>query len=428
MMDVKAPDVRFLPSSVYLIREFSMSKGQPSTKDKSNSDALVATDGDRSKEGCGRILVGCSSEKDSGYSDNGSDQQQRGPGVLRRGGVGQSGTRGQGEVPSQSHVHLPGQGRPGRIPHHTETSALMVPAASGDVSPIYIIQNLMLNQERSTVPVVRDEADVNQNRGQVLLLQQTSMVSTPVPPTQPRKKPQTTRRRPSSFLRIAPHPSKTSPESTSPSLGLQQLSKRLQLPEVKREDPSSPPSSTRLLMATSSPLSSECQTSPSSSSVCHPSPSVLRAAKGLLGTSATSAARYRRFLNTMKVLKQSGLLDITLRTQELMRRSTATEQDIGQLSQHTRLLCQLASSQPGDPATGEPSGGPPWERLHQAMAQSGGYPSLKIPQQEPRAPRGCGGDLATSPSPSPLPGLNQNTAASEVSGKVTVMPPDSSTG
>lgn len=264
---------------------------------------------------------------------------------------------------------------------------------------------------------------MNQNRGQVLLLQQTSMVSTPVTPAQPRKKPQMTRRRPSSFLRIAPHPSKTSPESTSPTLGLQQLSKRLQRPEVKREDPSSPPSSTRLLMATSSPLSSE---SPSSSSVCHASPSVLRAAKGLLATSTTSAARYRRFLNTMKILKQSGLLDITLRTQELMRRSTATEQDIGQLSQHTRLLCQLASSQPGDPATGEPSGGPPWERLHQAMAQSGGYPSLKIPQHETRVPGGCGGDLATSPSP--LPGLNQNTAASELSGKVTVMPPDSSTG
>jgi len=48
-----------------------MYKGQPPTKhakDKSNSDALVAADGDRSKEGCGRILVGCSSEKDSGYS------------------------------------------------------------------------------------------------------------------------------------------------------------------------------------------------------------------------------------------------------------------------------------------------------------------------------------------------------------------------
>ncbi|KAG7254858.1 hypothetical protein CRUP_028078, partial [Coryphaenoides rupestris] len=365
---------------------------------------------------------------------NGSDRQQTGPGVLRRGGVGHSGTRAQGEVPSQSHVHLPGQGRPGWTPQRTEASALMVPVASGDISPIYIIQNLMLNQERSMVPGVRDKADANQNRGQVLLLQQTSMVTTPAPPAQPRKKPQTTRvtlgmgrRKPSSFLRIAPHPSKTPPESTSPSLGLQHLSKQLLCPEVKREDPSSAPSSTRLLMATSSPLSSECQTSPSSSSVSHPSPSVLRAAKGLLGTSATSAARYRRFLNTMKVLKQSGLLDITLRTQELMRRSTATEQDIGQLSQHTRLLCQLASSQPGA-ATGEPSGGPPWERLHQAMAQSGGYPSLKIPQHEPLTPGGCGSDLAATPSSSPSPGLNQNTAASEPSGKVTVMPPDSSTG
>ncbi|KAK0156253.1 CLOCK-interacting pacemaker [Merluccius polli] len=294
------------------------------------------------------------------------------------------------------------------------------------------------------------EADLKQNRGQllwtnprggfggpragqVLLLQQTSMVPAPPPPAQPRNKPQTRmapgvgRRKPSSFLRIAPHPSKTPPEDTSPSQGLQHLSKQVLCPKVKREEePASVPSSSTLLPM-SSPLSGERQISPSSASISSSS-SALRAIKGLPGsTGPAGAARSRRFLNTMRVLKQSGLLDISLRTQELMRRSAATQQDIGQLGQHTRLLCQLAG-QPGAAAREEPSGRTPWEKLHQAMAQSGGYPSLTILHREsPRCP-GRGRALTVSLSSSPSPGLNQNTAGSEPSGKVTIMPPDSSTG
>ncbi|CAL8350844.1 unnamed protein product [Lota lota] len=418
-----------------------MSKGQLSTKNAKDKSNLVATRGDRDKEGRGRILVGCSSEKDSGYSDNGSDRQQTNAGVLRRGVAGHSGTKGHSEVPGQCPVQLPSQGLPHQAPHRTETNALMVPG-SGNVSPIYIIQNLNLHQERSTGPRIVDKADVKPmlwtnpkggaggpRPGQVLLLQQTSMAPSRPPLTQPRSKSQTRmvlgtgRRKPSSFLRIAPHPSKTPPENTSPSPGLKHLSKRALCPEVKRDEPASAPSSSSLLL-TSSPLRSERQTSPSFSSISSSSSSALRATKG---TSPAGAARYRRFLNTMKVLKQSGLLDITLRTQELMRRSTATEHDIGQLGQHTRLLCQLAR-QPGA-ASEEPNRRTPWEKLHQAMARSGGYPSLKIPHHEPRSP-GCGSDLTVSPSssPTPSPDLNQDTAGSEPSGKVSFMPPDSSTG
>ena len=127
------------------------------------------------------------------------------------------------------------------------------------------------------------------------------------------------------------------------------------------------------------------------------SSSALRATKG---TIPAGAACYRRFLHTMKALRQSGLLDITLRTQELMRRSTASERDIAQLSQHTRLLSQLAG-QPGA-ASQVSDGHAPWERLHQAMAQSGGYPSLKAPHREPHSPS-RDGDLPVSPSSSPTP-------------------------
>ncbi|CAB1348154.1 unnamed protein product [Coregonus sp. 'balchen'] len=92
------------------------------------------------------------------------------------------------------------------------------------------------------------------------------------------------------------------------------------------------------------------------------------------GLSLFSAARDRCFLNTVGILSQSGLLDITLRTQDLLRQSNATDQVIAQLRQHTQLLYQAANNN-NNPNANTASAG--WERIHQAMAQSGCYPSLK---------------------------------------------------
>eukprot|EP00063_Salmo_salar_P095757 XP_014070592.1 PREDICTED: CLOCK-interacting pacemaker-like isoform X3 [Salmo salar] len=102
------------------------------------------------------------------------------------------------------------------------------------------------------------------------------------------------------------------------------------------------------------------------------------------GLSLLSAARDRRFLNTVGILSQSGLLDITLRTQDLLRQSNATDRDIAQLRQHTQLLYQAANHH-NNPYNNDPDNNDPnantanagWERIHQAMAQSGCYPSLK---------------------------------------------------
>lgn len=87
------------------------------------------------------------------------------------------------------------------------------------------------------------------------------------------------------------------------------------------------------------------------------------------GGALPASAKHRRFLNTVEILSQSGLLDITLRTQELLRQSNATEQDVAQLRQHALLLCQAAQAGAQAPAA--------WAQLHQAMAESGCYPSLR---------------------------------------------------
>lgn len=197
-----------------------------------------------------------------------------------------------------------------------------------------------------------------------------------------------------SYPRIAPHPSKKLPDKSQSKEKSQNLSKRVciehkidgtpvtrGLPELHlHKQPKLAVSSsglpcssaTRDSLSSCSPTTvSSSQGSPSGSSLNHNTPSFLLARSG-------TSTRHRRFLNTVKILRQSGLLDITLRTKELLHQSNATEQDIAQLRQHTELLCQAFS----DPSCSL-SGVTAWEHLYQSMAESGSYPGLQIRKNEP---------------------------------------------
>ncbi|KAL0168941.1 hypothetical protein M9458_037163, partial [Cirrhinus mrigala] len=123
------------------------------------------------------------------------------------------------------------------------------------------------------------------------------------------------------------------------------------LPPSTTQTPS-PPSSNDLVQARKEPHK-HC-----------PEPSSGKGSNNLKGT-----VRHRRFLNTVEILSQLGLLDITLRTQDLLRQNAATERDIAQLRQHADLLFQAAQAGADAPAA--------WEKLQQVMAESGHYPSLK---------------------------------------------------
>ncbi|XP_039981910.1 CLOCK-interacting pacemaker [Xiphias gladius] len=54
--------------------------------------------------------------------------------------------------------------------------------------------------------------------------------------------------------------------------------------------------------------------------------------------------RRKRFCNTYNILSKSGLLDITLRTKELLRQNRRTQNDLDRLKQHTDLLLQALRS------------------------------------------------------------------------------------
>lgn len=189
-----------------------------------------------------------------------------------------------------------------------------------------------------------------------------------------------------SYPRIAPHPSKKPPDKSSLNDESQNLSKRV-CTEHKSDDtpeqrlykqpklavltsglPCS--SSTRESLSSSSPTTVSPNRSSTSGSRLYTNSSFLTA-RGL-HRNGTTSTRHRRFLNTVEILKQSGLLDITLRTKELLRQSNATERDVAQLRQHTELLCQAASN-PSCSLNGITA----WEHVHRSMAESGSYPDLK---------------------------------------------------
>uniref|UniRef100_A0A0S7EMW8 K1737 n=1 Tax=Poeciliopsis prolifica TaxID=188132 RepID=A0A0S7EMW8_9TELE len=52
----------------------------------------------------------------------------------------------------------------------------------------------------------------------------------------------------------------------------------------------------------------------------------------------------KRFCNTYNILSQSGLLDITLRTKELLRQNQSTQNELDRLKKHTDLFLQALQS------------------------------------------------------------------------------------
>ncbi|KAK6296500.1 hypothetical protein J4Q44_G00326420 [Coregonus suidteri] len=402
-------------------------------KDRSNTGTLLASRSTADTESIGRGSR-CSSEKDSGYSDNNSctdwlhvDGEDQGSSVSEpRGREG-----------------LQGQVKPEQAP--LQGNHILVPSPRGpDRTPIPIIKNVVFKQS----VVVKNGSDHHfqnqlnwENRGgnsndsgpcHVILVQQPSEASpSPASPkphrTQARRADSTARKTKSrtylpilkSYPRIAPHPSKKPSDKTpvdshgkgtgsedqsqnkrdevSTTTHLQTPSRQhiRKQPDPKRTlshwrspasshspSPRSPsPSSLSSFGAPSLSSSDTCNASSSSYSSSYsssggssPLPASRWPRRHGPGLSLFSAARDRCFLNTVGILSQSGLLDITLRTQDLLRQSNATDQVIAQLRQHTQLLYQAANNN-NNPNANTASAG--WERIHQAMAQSGCYPSLK---------------------------------------------------
>lgn len=446
-------------------------------KDKSNSSTLLAIRDTKAIDHCSGRVPRCSSEKDSGYSDNGSDWQQT---DVEDQQSNRSQSRELAETSQSGQNQEHGQGKPGNPTQMPE---------GRELPSIYIIKNMpdMIQKKGQLLWRNRSRETGGSGGTHMILFQQPTLMPATLQLHKPSsRKTNVTGKKISgtylpilnSYPRIAPHPSKKPPDKSSANDDSQNLSKRVctehksdhipvagslldqhlyKQPKLAVPTSGQPCSSSSRdsLSFCSSSAASSSQISTSVSSLC--TTSSFLSTRGLHRTGITST-RHRRFLNTVEILKQSGLLDITLRTKELQRQSNATEQDIAKLRQHTELLCQVACN-PSCSLNGITA----WENLHRAMAESGSYPNLKIPQnlQLPSRPDSASkpesittgdanGPLAAedsgtlhSPRLTTIPDSSQNCpvpqqsrrkqrreleASEESSEKVTFTPPDSSTG
>ncbi|XP_034404115.1 CLOCK-interacting pacemaker [Cyclopterus lumpus] len=432
-------------------------------KNKSNRMTLLAMRDTKDAEHSSGRASRCSSERDSGYSDG----QQTDVEDQRS---NKSECRGD-ERPETAQ-----SGQNKDLRHGDPGKPTLMPA-DRELPPIYIINNIVINQpERDRLPQ-RNGSRENNSSGaaHMILFQQPSTL----PATRQLHKPSSRSSNISgentkgtylpilnSYPRIAPHPSKKPPDKSSPNDESQNLSKRVcteheventpvarsqpeqrlyeqpKLAASTARPPCSSPTADR--PSTSSPATVSLSQSPPSGSALYTATSSVLKTRGLHRNGSTRT-RQHRFLNTVEILRQSGLLDITLRTKELLRQSNATERDIAQLRQHTELLCQAVSN-PGCTRSDNAA----WEHVYRAMAESGSYPDIKILQnvQIPRDPDSAGrparvstGDAKgprgaeSSEAPSSrcltaIPDLDsarELVAGDKLPEKDTFMPPDSST-
>lgn len=95
----------------------------------------------------------------------------------------------------------------------------------------------------------------------------------------------------------------------------------------------------------------------------------------------------------MVILNRSGLLEITLRTKELIRQYGSTQRQINELKEHARMFCcAVRSSDPRDIL-----------RLQEAMKCSGAYgPVARTPSSSPPS--------SLSPTSSPRSGASQSVS------------------
>ncbi|KAI4815655.1 hypothetical protein KUCAC02_005792 [Chaenocephalus aceratus] len=422
-------------------------------KNKSNSLTLMAMRETKDVDDSSGTGSRCSSEKDSGYSD-GSDWQQTDVEDQRS---EQANTSQTGQTKDLQ------QGNPGNP---------MLKTAGRELQPIYIINNMVLKKpdmiEKKVQLSRRNGSRGTGSSGSAHMIH--SQHPRLLPASRELHKPLSRKSHIigkkindtylpilNSYPRIAPHPSKTPPDKSVSNDASQNLSKRVctnhmneektlirSLPEQHlHEQPKEAvlthglpcPSSTSASSSSPTTVSSS-QGAPSGSTLHHTSSNLTSRGPHQNGTIST---RHLRFLNTVQILRQSGLLDITLRTKELLRQSNATEQNIAQLRQHTELLCRAASDPPHSLSS-------TWEHLHRDMAMSGSYPNLKtlqnvqipyhIDSSQPvsfstggsYAAEGSSHLHSTVPDPNSEKGREIKGDRNGLSENVTFTPPDSSTG
>ncbi|XP_019737815.1 CLOCK-interacting pacemaker [Hippocampus comes] len=262
----------------------------------------------------------------------------------------------------------------------TSGQLAVVGGSYSSMSPMIIMNNMLLKQPRDNPPAMKPWSFSPAMEVVQPVVQPTQVVFLQPVVSRQSSKEASRHRRPKNYLpilksypKIAPHPGDNSSlgrgtASSSPSLSSSLStssasgSQRDHGPKEKLQKSQSEtsflsgtpnntqPPQTQLLQIASeapSPAVSQSESSPSFSSLppsCASSPTPLDSASSAEHKWDNDDMRRKRFCNTYNILSKSGLLDITLRTKELLRQNRRTQSDLERLREHTDLFLQALRS------------------------------------------------------------------------------------
>ncbi|XP_005170287.1 CLOCK-interacting pacemaker [Danio rerio] len=252
-------------------------------------------------------------------------------------------------------------------PHTSQLTAVVGGALQG-LQPMIIMNNVVLNQpsesSASLKPWFSPAVEVLQQPQVVFLQPVVPQRSSNTPKTQLSKRRRHKKYLPilKSYARIAPHPHKSSTSSSvSSSSSTSSIRSSASNPTEHRQTDATPPvasvhpqntpadgaKDTECMLASQT---AECTLASQSTerTLASKSTECTLAAQSTLAIPLHSEteSKTKRFCNTYNILSKSGLLDITLRTKELIRQNRRTQTELDRLRKHTELF--LEALQTGD--------------------------------------------------------------------------------
>ncbi|XP_026577218.1 CLOCK-interacting pacemaker [Pseudonaja textilis] len=223
--------------------------------------------------------------------------------------------------------------------------------AKGGLTPLYFIQNVILEQTLGVSPTAPFLAWSNQrplesaysSAAHLLLFQEPTASLKPMVPSQKPSAKEIRFPTLGAYPRIAPHPGRQPEEAPSPAaepIRHKQLyvGEAWAPPEAPTGKDSSVEKSPEGLPTSLQTAALVCPQAPARPPL--PRAGRRAAVKGARRPGEHSLVRQRRLHNTVEILRRSGLLGITLRTKELLRQNSRVQRELAQLREEAQLLCQ----------------------------------------------------------------------------------------
>ncbi|XP_051909137.1 CLOCK-interacting pacemaker [Hippocampus zosterae] len=257
----------------------------------------------------------------------------------------------------------------------TSGQLAVVGGSYSSMSPMIIMNNMLLKQPGDNPPAMKPWSFSPTMEVVQPVVQPTQVVFLQPVVSRQASKEASRHRRPKKYLpilksypKIAPHPGDNSSlgrGTPTSSTSLSSSASGSQRDHGPKEKPQKSQSETSFLSGTPdntqppqtqlpqiaseapSPAVSQSESSPSFSSIppsCASSPTPLDCASPAEHKWDNDDMRRKRFCNTYNILSKSGLLDITLRTKELLRQNRRTQSDLERLREHTDLFLQALRS------------------------------------------------------------------------------------